>query len=814
LPLRLALREFDYRRTTTRDFLQARVERFGAEIRGWETIKREYRPPLAILDGFDEISNELDPRTVSKNIDALLKCWDAPVFDRCKILITSRMHFFESRDAQRLLSRLENPVVYRLARIPRHQVRQHLSQGVEGDEQRALLRRIETMHDPIGLASKPLFYQMVKETLSDLPQDPDEASIYENYVQRALRRKWELLDDPDHSNANFDSILEGIWAVLGRLAEELQSATQTPPCVSLRALAEQPGMDLARVLWNLSAPETEHPVSEPADREAGRVIRGEKQRLFSAREQDLKNVTDDLRGALSKVERGKLDRQREGIEQDIRQLGVELAMCDTCLPDASPVPSPLEQDALARVGARSLLTRVGADHASGEWLVDFCHRSVREFFVARQLLDALKAGPEAAVAFFERVPVSWEILFFAGRLLRRGDPAQWIERLLAVLACSRIETDTRGFGGSVLTLLAGLSPRLPDGFDYRGRSYELADLQGADLSDRDFSGSRFRRANLANANLTGADLSRCDITGVRLDETAGVRALAASAPGERVLAAYEDGSVWEWNLTPGERQDYGIVFTEQGLRISRFGRAPAGVAWALAERRLLLFDVGTDGWVCMARIPLEQASNDLTVQEAAVALLGSDGGCRCRVVDLDGMVIGLEAPMPETPVFAAAGNEVLVHRVDDKRLRLAARGAHAALGCEIPCLEATCVSLLVPDDGEALVAWGQANGQLRLARVRAGATGPEIDEVFARTVHAGSVTSLVFLGEDTLVSGGVDRKIVVSRIMASGGSAAPVPPLVRNLECKGLRVDGLVPDDRRQRLAALIAQAENGPSLL
>jgi hypothetical protein len=169
--------------TNPREFLQARLERFGADTKGWEGIKRRHRT-LVMLDGFDEISRALNPPTVTRNITDLLECCNAPVFEGCKLLIASRRHFFESRDSRRLLSRLDNPLVYRLARIPRGRVREHLKQGVAAAKQRALLRRIEIMHDPIGLASKPLFFQMVKETLYELPDELDEVTIY-----KGLRKK-------------------------------------------------------------------------------------------------------------------------------------------------------------------------------------------------------------------------------------------------------------------------------------------------------------------------------------------------------------------------------------------------------------------------------------------------------------------------------------------------------------------------------------------------------------------------------------------------------------------------------------------------
>jgi hypothetical protein len=293
---------------------------------------------------------------------------------------------------------------------------------------------------------------------------------------------------------------------------------------------------------------------------------------------------------------------------------------------------------------------------------------------------------------------------------------------------------------------------------------------------------------------------------VRLHETTAVRAIAP--PGERILGAYEDGTLWEWDLTSGGRPDYRILFSQQGLRLSRIGLAPGRIVWAKAERELLFFDAAADEWQRMARIPLEQTCSDFSVTGSVLAVLGIDEGTKCQVVDLDAMTIALEARMPETSVFATAGRELLVYRADDARLRLEARGDYARLACEIPCQAATCVDIRVTNKDELLVAWGQADGRALLVRIRPGEDGARRDEVFASKVHAGPVTSLFFMGEDTLISGGGDRVIAVTRISGAADTAPPIQRLERSLRCTGLCIEGLVPENQRQRLEELIARAQ------
>jgi hypothetical protein len=792
LPLRLALR--NYAGGEPRSFIDERLATFGGDLRGWEMIKRDHHT-LVILDGFDEMSRELDPESVRRNIDHLLRICGAPILDGCRLLITSRRHFFERPDANRLLCRLDaTPLIFGLAPIPRRQVRAQLQHGLSSEQGQAVLARIEAMHDPIGLAQKPLFLQMVKATLGELPDDPDEAVIYDSYARQALMRKAEMLDDPE-LRSNRHETAERMLALLGMLAEELQR--QDSYQISLKAFAEQAGNDLAKRLWELSAERVAAPDV------GGHIVAAQEQRRKDLAE-ELAAVVHDLGVAGTERERVHLRREKLRIERELRESTVSASL-------AAAASSPLEQDAMAHVGARSLLSRVERDDDSGEWWVEFCHRSMREYFVACRLVEVLAEGPEATEAMLTGLPLNYEILFFAGRLLRRRDVDQERERLLALLERSTVGRDNEGLGGTALTLLAALSPRVPDrpGIDYRRRNYERADLQDSDLSGIDFSGSVFQGANLSNVDLTEADLSRCDLTDVRLDTTPPVRALAPGRGADQVLAAYEDGSVWQWDLTLGHRVDYSIRYSEKGLVISRLGLGEDGVAWALAGRRLLLFDIaGDEPWRCIARIPGAQLNLDFTIDGQVLALLQGDPATELHLIDLASMHISATSPTPESPAFYAPDTELLVQPVDDARLRLVATGSRQGLGCDIPAPKARVACARLTGHGRVLVGWGQEDGGVGLARISAGVDGPHREELLRAQPHKGPVTGLTLLGEDRLVSGGLDRTIVVTQLPDQAGpTSARAQRLERTLRCAGLRVNGLKPERQREQLEALVRAA-------
>jgi hypothetical protein len=458
IPLRLPLK--DYRLVeNSRQFLVRRLEEFGANFDGWRELRDRGRL-LTILDGFDEMSIELDPISVTSNIKRLIACFKE--FDRTKIIITSRSHFFENQQyKRRLLERLANPTLLRVTPIPRQEITRHLQRYAVTPNAASALARLHDMHDPIGLASKPLFLQMVKETLDKLPENPDVVSLYEVYARESLGRKIEFLEDRDLSISQSE-IVENMLRILEDIALKLQRSGAR--AVPMRGLGD--GESLSRMLWQM----------------AGSAANG---------------LTSSNRD---------------------------------------------EADARLRVGIRSLLTRVQSpDIQQDDWPVDFCHRSMKEYFVARAICRQLAEDWEVGADLLKQLPLNHEVLDFTAHVMQR-DAALWIRRLSRLVAESTPDRNPGRLGGHALTLLYRIGRFIPDG-DYSDRVLDGVDLSGANLSGKVFAGSSLRGANLDNVNVEDADLSRCDLTGVRIDETARVSALAANGDGSSILVAYADQTI-------------------------------------------------------------------------------------------------------------------------------------------------------------------------------------------------------------------------------------------------------------------------------
>jgi hypothetical protein len=104
-PLRLPLRDL-VKAGNPQELLARRLQTLGADMRDW-AIVQDISPTLVVLDGFDEMSGQLDHDTVRNNLSLLGECVE--YFNESKILVTSRTHFFESTRMQaRFLEKLED----------------------------------------------------------------------------------------------------------------------------------------------------------------------------------------------------------------------------------------------------------------------------------------------------------------------------------------------------------------------------------------------------------------------------------------------------------------------------------------------------------------------------------------------------------------------------------------------------------------------------------------------------------------------------------------------------------------------------------
>jgi transcriptional regulator with XRE-family HTH domain len=245
-PVRLALRDL-VAAGNPQELLSRRLQALGSDIQDWARLQ-VLGPTLVVLDGFDEMSAQLDHATVVRNLRLLADC--VRYFSASKLLVTSRTHYFEtSRMQRRFFEQLGEPSVARLAPLPLSERIEHLQAYAEQHDLSGKFERIRRLYDPIGLAGKPLFLQMIKETLPTLPdEDFDELVLYDASVRDSLERKAEMLEDKDMLTLQKEAI-EGMVELLEALAVKLLHTGGQ--AVDLRTFGAD-HLDIARVLWKMS----------------------------------------------------------------------------------------------------------------------------------------------------------------------------------------------------------------------------------------------------------------------------------------------------------------------------------------------------------------------------------------------------------------------------------------------------------------------------------------------------------------------------------------------------------------------------------
>lgn len=252
-PIRLALK--DLRQLGSPEALLDKwLRNIGASMAEWSELAATRRT-LIVLDGFDEMTTNLDPPTVRENLELLTSALESlagPLTQANKgrrILITSRGRFFDQpREESALRERLGDPELIRIRPLSRVEILANLAQYAKRVGAMEKLARIQTLYDPIGLASKPLFLQMIKETLQDLPNDEFNArTLYETYIDRSLRRKSALLLSKEPFELAAD-VIERLRRILERVAMQLHQ--KGVDGVDLREVSDDG--DMATLLWQMT----------------------------------------------------------------------------------------------------------------------------------------------------------------------------------------------------------------------------------------------------------------------------------------------------------------------------------------------------------------------------------------------------------------------------------------------------------------------------------------------------------------------------------------------------------------------------------
>lgn len=733
LPLRCSLRDFSRDGVRDgRDFLRRRVEEFNANVAGWQRLNSRHKA-FVILDGLDEMTTALDPESVQSAMNRLLDCCREEFRD-LKILLTCRTPFFHAMpERDYLLGELDSPMIVTLRNFERRDVLVQLAEQATTPAQRQRLQTLRTMHDPIGLAGKPLFFQMVSETLWDPDSDcSNEVALYESYIRKSLLRKVDLLQATSIRIARYELVLR-LFRLLELVAIEIHRGKQEFACLKKIATKAE-DIEYAKLLWKLSG--------------------------------------------------------------------------------ASDV---VEDDATARLGIRSLLRRVDSVETDGEdefWPVDFCHRSMREYFVAKTLERVIRENVSEAKELLAKTDLSIETIHFAASLIRRENRSAVYHAALRSLAeQSRKEgsdlsdSERARLGKNAATLLFKSEGRLSE-VDWNDMALDGVDLAGADLSGKNFSGTSLRHAILDNVNFSDANFANSDLTGVLLEETAEIQSISVAAGQDKFVAAYTDGRVRRWSLDSSIGAGSNITYEQdtQPKRLS-VSSAPGSDLCLHIGNQMIFADHSEDKHVrcCDIRTRSEIVRLALNESTSLVVEERRDSTYVAELFDLN-----LQLPVKLCSVSigsswlcAAFGTKALSFVVDGEVVVQDLCNDARTPICKMHQMSALSIGSV--SESEFLIGCGSQSGELKVLRCGFTEDGISVAEVLASRPHDAAVSSIAFIEDHSVLTGSVDRKIVRSDLRAEA-TGEVLDTFALQVQCAGMNVTDLTGETERETLIALGAK--------
>jgi hypothetical protein len=437
---------------------------------------------------------------------------------------------------------------------------------------------------------------------------------------------------------------------------------------------------------------------------------------------------------------------------------------------------------------------------------------MREYFVAVRLCEAVETGLESGAKFLQTVPLNHEILEFAAERWRKTNAISVKDKLLELIKRA-VPSDQPGrLGGYALTLLYRIAPDLPRTFSWKEKVFDGADLENADLSGLDFQGSSFRHANLANVNFEGANFESCDLTGVRIEETAPVLALAREPSGEHLVAVYRDGVLRQWHLKPGSKTPSRVLskrMVEPGCMV---GVHESGQPWLNNGREWMFFARGDNGdWSPCGNFNIKETFTAVRSQSRVLVLSEKEqnGGIRIAVVDLDRQEKLCTAETNATRHFATLGSRAVIWSDAQVGFRVRSLSSDNKTDLILPCEEPTCLDIFQLRKGAYLVGGGTGRGIVHAWMVNIQDGIQALEKILEARVHEGVVTAVAFVDGSRLSSGGSDCAIVISRWLQNGDLEGRIERRLQlKMRCRGLKIKGLKGDSENALLARLIQEAE------
>jgi hypothetical protein len=361
---------------------------------------------------------------------------------------------------------------------------------------------------------------------------------------------------------------------------------------------------------------------------------------------------------------------------------------------------------------------------------------------------------------------------------------------------NKINTETPG--GNSITLLFRLLGALPDE-DWSGLNLDGANLSGADLSGMKFKETTMRYANLDNVIFEEADFSDSDLTGVRIEETAPVLAVTTGELENRLFAAYKDNTIREWKsiLKKGNEQSRIVVEDTKGdvIGLEIFNGSSL---CAVTNEEMIFYEFNDkEKLIQKARFRIKPGYRRLVTKGNILLLLSEidKQTNKLHLVDLDKFeeVDWLE----QEKISLCETLDLKAFAITDGKSYLRVEGTEQAqneviLNISLQEITSLCVHTCEKDK-KYLLACGQSNGEVSIWMLDSLNGKWDHKLLVKNQVHDGMVSSLSFLDDARIVSGGIDRKISILKFGEDSDDLKGHQEniLHMTIKCKGMKIEGL-----------------------
>ena len=460
-------------------------------------------------------------------------------------------------------------------------------------------------------------------------------------------------------------------------------------------------------------------------------------------------------------------------------------------------------DATNRIAYRSFLVRHKDMDKEGRY-VDFCHRSMREFFVAKGIYNILINDIEKCKTFLKKYDLNNEMLYFISQMIKSSsNKDSYIENLNCFVSeTSQFdkgkEINRREYerlGCNSINIIYSTLNYLPNN-DYSNLILDGAHLTGTDLSNKNFTETSLRNSNLYNINFENSIFINADLTGALFDKTYKIVSVFYYNNDDNLYVLYEDNSIWKWDINKYTfkkffKLDTGkpshivilpnncIAFIEQGkTNLISFYKDNLFEGDFKIDNNLKIINI------CNNNLLLQQDTGNEDKKELKYTTHDIINNKYYSITSKKELFC---TPLGVQGILTYSDSELKIN--NNYYLK------------SIPNI--MCISSYDYGNG-FILGLGNKNGKILITRLTKNESDWNIEDLHDLKNLNSNITCLFFIDKNTMIVAEENEKIYILRIMDNLTLSSQSPELKIELLCKGMQIEGLKSEREYKFLNELI----------